>query len=188
MGIALYLVGAPGIGKTTLARNLLGIGPHGELPLGGYLIAKPKWTVTPKACAGGHYTGGTFDGADMVPAPAYKEALLYWAKDLAPAKRLTLLDGDRFSMPNALAIVREHAHVVVAHLTAPDEVHAARRAARGSKQDPTWAKGRVTKAANFVEHAKKLGHLIVTLNAGAMTADQMRLVLGAVPGLAETFA
>ncbi len=171
MNTVLYLVGPPGVGKTTLVRSLLGLPASGELPLGGYYSTNPKWTVLADACAAGIYDGGLFDGADTIPAPRYQAALDFWASTLAPHKKLTVLDGDRFSHAKALAFLAERARVIVAHLTAPEEVHAARRAARGTKQDPSWVKGRVTKAANFVALAQKAGHPVATLDATRPTKD-----------------
>ena len=44
--------------------------------------------------------------------------------------------------------------VLCAHLTASDEVMIARRKERGSDQDPTWLKGRVSKARKFADRFK----------------------------------
>lgn len=142
----LFLVGAPGVGKTALARLMLGFPEV-------YTIVKPKWTISNdrSRCAAGHYTGDTFDGADMVPYNGAAAALDYWSRHLAEHHGLTLFDGDRFSNKGVLDGLRARRglKVLCVHLTAPDEVLAARRAERGSNQNETWLKGRVTKAANF---------------------------------------
>lgn len=146
MSKILFVVGAPGVGKTTLVRGLLGM-VHGELPVGGYLVQKPKWTVLDAVCAAGHYTGDTFDGADMVPYNGAAAALEYWAQNLA-GKALTIFDGDRFSNATTLSKLRDH-ELRCLHVRAPAAVLAARRQARGSNQNPSWMKGRASKAANF---------------------------------------
>lgn len=144
----LFVVGAPGVGKTTLVRALLGL-EGGDLPEGGYLVPKPKWTVLPSAAAAGHYTGETFDGGDTVPYTGAQDALAYWRAHLA-ARALTVFDGDRFSNAGVLTWLRDHGHAPRAlWLTAPSETLDTRRAARGSHQNAAWMKGRATKAERF---------------------------------------
>jgi hypothetical protein len=139
----LFLVGAPGVGKTTLARLLLEPDP--------YLVQKPKWTVGETICAAGHYTGGTFDGADMVPYNGAKDALAYWAQNLK-SKKLTIFDGDRFSNANTLAFLKnEGARITCVHLEVDDAELTRRREQRGSKQNASWMLGRKTKARRFAE-------------------------------------
>lgn len=149
MSSALFLVGPPGVGKTTAARRIMtALDPRGP----AFLTPKPKWTVREGAyAAAGHYTGGTFDGADTVPYSGVKEALDFWEVCLLGwHPRLTLFDGDRFSHASALERVRRVAGGAwVLHLTASDEELAERRRARGSNQNAAWAKGRATKAERF---------------------------------------
>jgi hypothetical protein len=140
----LWIVGEPGVGKTTLARGLLE--PDSRL------IAKPKWTVGPTVCAAGHYTGATFDGGDTVAYNGAAACLDFWRERLQ-GHRLTILDGDRFSNGKVVAWFREHApyaKLMCAYLDAPAGVAAARRAARGSKQNESWIAGRATKAHRFM--------------------------------------
>jgi adenylate kinase family enzyme len=140
--IVLFLVGPPGAGKTTLARTLLGE----QLSI----IEKPKWTIGNNACAAGHYTGQTFDGADTVPYNGVNDALEYWKQNLTHLA-LTILDGDRFSNLSTLDYFLKwgYAHVKAIHLSCSDDELSRRRVARGSNQNATWIKGRVTKAKNF---------------------------------------
>lgn len=149
---SLFIVGPPGVGKTTLVRGLLKMSPEGELPIGSHLVPKPKWTVTPDAVAAGHYTGDTFDGADTVGYGDVNKTLDYWTKTLVPSPvPLTIFDGDRFSHASALEIVKEVSVVFCLHLSLGDDELERRRRERGSKQNEAWMKGRVTKARRFAD-------------------------------------
>ncbi len=142
MSTALFIVGPPAAGKTTLARQLLGDVTH--------LVAKPKWTIGDRVCAAGHYTGDTFDGADRVGYNQVADTLGYWRDNIAPTAKLTIFDGDRFSYVGAVKYVAQHCKRVCCVFVDADEwVLAPRRAARNWAPDPTWLKGRETKAARF---------------------------------------
>jgi len=144
----LWLVGTPGVGKTTLARRLLE-------PL-SRLNPKPKWTIGQRIVAAGHYAGGPFDGADTVPYNGAAEALNFWTTHLAMRAELTLFDGDRFSNALPVSFFRSlpyapNIRLVCALLTLPPEEAQARRDTRGSKQNASWVKGRETKSRRFWE-------------------------------------
>ena len=138
-----YLLGPPGVGKTQLARDLLGWGAV-ELKF----HPKPKWTLSPAACAAGHYTGATFDGGDTVLYTGARVALEHWRDNIRLP--LTILDGARFATRPSLHLLRAWGHAPRAVLlTASLAVLEARRAIRGSKQNPTWMRGAETRAQNF---------------------------------------
>lgn len=155
----MFVVGAPGVGKTTLVRGLLGDSLLFTDP------PEPKWTVAAKpgnrsaegrviAVAAGWYKGETFDGGDTVPYSGARAAIDFWAEALLPLTPLTILDGARFSTAPSLARIREVATsvggaVTGVHLVAADADLVARRAARGSSQAPSWIKGATTQARNF---------------------------------------
>lgn len=180
--IALFVIGPPGVGKTTAIRHLVPALRH-EPALPGYFgdldkreITKPKWTICGTTLLAGHYHGDTFDGGDTVPYSGAREALEYWRDNLLPLAKLTIFDGDRFSTQPSLEFVRATGvRVVGVHLTAPDYIIAARCIQRGSTQSPTWMKGRVTKAKNFAE---KIGaYNINALGPVAQVVDEIHQVL-----------
>jgi len=151
MHTAIFVVGPPGVGKTSAMRVLLG--ETFEL----YHDGKVKWTRAAPYVFAGHYGLGTFDGADTVPNDGWLPNLEFWEKEYLPNEeyQVTVFDGDRFSHGNAVKWLEDRGvRVLCAHLTASDEVMDARRKERGSDQNPTWLAGRVTKSRNFSERFK----------------------------------
>lgn len=144
----MWMVGEPGVGKTTLARLLLSEPRR--------LIAAPKWTLCDdgRTVAAGHYTGAAFDGADTVPYTGAIAALEYWREALSGKADLTFFDGDRFSYAGAVEFLKAvplPLRLLCVHVVAPEGVAAARRTARGTTQNPAWVRGRATKARRFWE-------------------------------------
>lgn len=174
--IVLWLVGEPGIGKTTLAREL--IEPASKM------FAKPKWTVGSKVVAAGHYIGGKFDGADTVPYNGAKEALTFWREMLAPKAELTLLDGDRFSNKTAVEFFKSYVgpggrpRLLCILLKGEPELGVARRLERGSDQNETWLKGRITKSTNFYESFPADDRATLHASAERTAAELAELVRG----------
>lgn len=169
--IVLFVIGEPGIGKTTAIRAMVPM-LAADSPIAPHEIEKPKWTIASSVALAGHYRGATFDGADTIPYTGARAALDYWAANLQDVK-LTILDGDRFSTQPSLDYVRASGALVLgAYLHASDpDVAEARRVWRGSNQDPTWLKGRVTKARNFAE---KVGaQMIDATRSSASVANEV---------------
>jgi hypothetical protein len=148
----LWVVGEPGIGKTTFVRSLL-VDPK------RWLVEKPKWTLSHggRLALAGHYTGDKFDGADRVPYNGVAAALDFWKERLKQAAELTVFDGDRFSnkgVVNWFAMWGASAGIAdlkCLHLVGADGVAEARRTGRLSHQDVSWVKGRKTKSLRFAQ-------------------------------------
>ena len=149
MRVSLFIVGAPTAGKTTLARALLGFQDgHANVQL----VPKPKWSIANggRIVAAGHYTGGTFDGADRVGYSQVMPTLEYWSKAWQQPDLITIFDGDRFSHAKALEYVRLHSdRVVCVRVRVSLEVQDERIKARGWNPNPTWLVGRSTKSRRF---------------------------------------
>lgn len=158
--IALWIVGEPAAGKSTLARHILSDG--GVHPIANMLIGQ-KWAVGREWCAPGHYKDGeTFSGADQVgmsQARAYMQQYLNTPAHLR-ASRGIVLDGARFSTRPCFDMLAETHRTEVCFVSSPD--CAARRLARGWHPDPAWLKGAITRAERFRDYAQSKGASIWT--------------------------
>lgn len=148
MRTALFIVGPPAAGKTTIVRALLG--PLKDLGI----VRIPKWTVSSRSrapiVAAGHYHGDIFDGADRVGYNQVMPTLEFWAKTWLQPDLITIFDGDRFSYAKALEFVLAHSdRVVCVSVRVSLEEQARRIAERGWNPNPTWLQGRRTKARRF---------------------------------------
>jgi hypothetical protein len=174
----LFVLGAPGVGKTSLVRRFL--------EPDSYSVIRPKWTVGERVCAAGHYLGNQYDGADTVPYNGVQEALRFWESELR-TKELTIFDGDRFSNANVLDFFRRtvpEAKVEYVLLRASDEVLKARREERGSNQNPSWMKGRQTKAERF---AKAIGWGVEIYTSESLPSSVYAIARTAVEGAGRCF-
>lgn len=144
-----WLVGEPGVGKTTLVRTLL----RQQTTLFEEII-KPKFTLffdskKQKAiAAAGFWRGNTFDGADTLPISQIKLAIQYW-KDSLQDFPITILDGDKLANAGAVAVTKETSAVLHCFLLKDEDLAERRRFVRNTKQNAGWVKGRRTKAYNF---------------------------------------
>lgn len=171
----LWIVGEPGVGKTTLSRRLI-------LSIGGEPLserASPKFTFYERMAAAGWWRGDKFDGADTLAISQIKPALAVTSAMLRLGDTpLVLLDGDKLSSGKAVEFLRGECpavRLVCVALDAKPETAAARRAQRGTKQDPTWVAGRRTKAANF---AARFPGEVLRISAETDTDVQVALVKG----------
>lgn len=146
----LWVVGEPGVGKTTFVRAMLG-----DL---WTLVTEgaAKWTIAHhgRVVAAGHYNCKPFDGGDTISYTGAKATCSYWWNSLYHGAELTILDGDRMSTDSVIEYFmgcrepRVYIRIVCCMLTAPPHVTKVRRDARGP-QTESWVKGRKTKAERF---------------------------------------
>jgi hypothetical protein len=163
-----WIVGEPGIGKTTAIRELI------DSTKGVLFYEKPKWTSADGIVLAGHYKGDKFDGADTIPYNGAFAALEFWRDHfVAGAATLTVFDGDRFANKNCLAAVRS---MVMGHecvlkcVLLSGSCGPERRAQRGTTQNESWVKGSKTKAYNFYRNFSTLDSKIVQVDGLAPSA------------------
>ena len=152
---ALYVVGPPGVGKTTLMRMLkaewLEGPPHQAWP-------KSLVWVTP-LFAPDRLVGleigrqrDAFGGTDALGMAVMPQAL-HWV-GVARFPEVVLGEGARLGTAIFLGALGKRTDLTVVHLVAEEATLAERRAARGSKQDPTWMRGAATRAANTAQRLR----------------------------------
>ena len=159
---SLYLLGAPGVGKSTVlaaAIERMRFTPLPEDRVHGRLIGHPMYDRHGEVT--GLYLGrhreqfpGT-DGLSMAVAPDARE----WARGLADGTHLQWIVGEGARLGNVgfLRALGETTRLTLALLTATEETLTERRDGRGSTQTPSWMRGAATAARNAFQGASEAG-------------------------------
>jgi hypothetical protein len=146
----LYIVGAPGVGKSTLARTLTegwdrevlrsAPVPHSRLrhPATGRLIGLELGVPRPD-----------FPGTDTLAMDISPRALQFLTGQCVP---FALCEGSRLATRPFLGeLARSGVSILLVSLTADEELLEQRWRDRGAKQNPTWRKGAATRAERITE-------------------------------------
>lgn len=183
-----YLIGAPGVGKSTLMGELTA-GCHRSPrlhPLAHDLLVDVAHAEPVGVELGRHRPG--FPGTDTLALNVSPVACRWVAGGAGPGP-LLLAEGDRLAHAGFLdAAAHGGYRVHMVHLVAPAEVIDARCAARGSTQNEAWRRGRVTKAAGLAAYAAQHYPPLITLHANlipAALALRLRAALTCLAALPE---
>ena len=138
-----YLVGIPGVGKTTVFRKALADIPAEQhtRPFG--------WIAYP----GGAQLGvdrGVFSGTDALSMNVQPRVLEWLNRCDLPC---VVAEGDRLANGQFFdAVVAQGWLLTVGLLELDPAIAATRRDMRGSSQNPSWLRGRHTKVANLTRY------------------------------------
>jgi len=161
---ALYIVGEPGVGKSTLASAI---------------TAGTEVVMTcAKPLAHRHYRNRvtelgawreSFSGTDALGMAVQPVAVTFLHDPTC--QDLLMAEGDRLANDGFLNAVLAAGYDLTILALVGARAAARRRAARGTAQDPKWVAGRQTKVANLME---RWGSRVTVLDATLPVPDLLR--------------
>lgn len=171
MSRALYIIGAPGTGKTTLLRNYLTHRAHlpgPETRIHGQLWAQP---ITTHGQPIGYLLGRhrpPFSGTDALGMTVITDAL-NWLNNTPPSPYLCG-EGQRLTTTKWLIPLSKRYRLTVIHLHRRDAPQL--RAQRGTQQNPTWVTAAATRAANTAQATRQSGIPTHHLDQTGLTPEE----------------
>lgn len=170
-----YVIGEPGSGKSTLAELLFrGVAAEARTAPFAHVVHPHSIELGARREA--------FSGTDALPMNVQPKVV---PMILASEAELFFAEGDRLANEKFfLACSASRIHVVPFLLSIPHQVAAARRVARGSKQNATWVRGRISKVANLWQTFGAKDRVL----DGTLAPDEIVAALLARPVIAEMVA
>jgi 2-phosphoglycerate kinase len=145
----LAIGGAPGTGKSTLMKRLMQ-----ELDINSFSDAIPlvpyHYNAANNVVVLGKYeeNAGYAQGTDRMSMAVQPKAITF--VNSLPSNRVIMFEGDRLFTASFLEHLAEmSAEFKAVVLTVPEKTRKARYEERGSNQDETWLKGRLSKISNI---------------------------------------
>lgn len=180
MSRALYMIGEPGVGKTTALTTLCSdMTSLGETRLRGQLWAESLRSACGCSVQLLGRSRGVFSGTDALGMGVNPDATRWALED--PLADIVLGEGSRLANRQFLFSLFSRAQSVLVYLTAEDALH--RRIARGSEQDERWIRGRVTASKRLFEATVAAGFAAVVIDSTALTPTEVANHLRAMIGL-----
>lgn len=172
---SVYLVGAPGVGKSTLMTRLLAawfVLP--DEPLNGLLRGHPLVSRSDGETPG-VYLGRqrrSYPGTDALSMGVSPDAVTWAAFHPLPA--VVLGEGARLGTGKFLGTLAARTDLLLVHLRADPEALAARRAGRGSDQNEAWTRGVRTAARRAADQAAAWpGVRVLDLDTTSLTPGEV---------------
>lgn len=142
----------------------------------------PRWPLVKgrRFDPGGVELGGPddlFPGTDRLSMAVSPQAVEWLAR--GNVFELIVGEGQRLGTPKFLSALARSSRLRVIYLDPPRKVSAARRAARGTVQDPQWVRGSFTKADNAALHCRDLGVPVLRITDPGATSEDLAGLVGA---------
>lgn len=185
---SLYIIGGSGTGKSTFMEQLLLLdglfryypGPLTDLHTVKNARGNP---VTLR----GHRLGDdvlylgvlrdSFPGTDGLDRASSIAGEAWLKTGAAEGLSVIVAEGATLATRRFLGALNAHTDLLLVHLVADDSVRQARFAARGSNQDPSFAKNTATRSANL---ARDIPANVLTIDSGDRAAWDLGLDLSAI--------
>lgn len=154
----IYILGAPGSGKTTLANEIKK--PWGNFQLVDKPFAHEFYSVENKFRISLGKTKPPFSGTDTLSNSVInlvEELYPCWTK--SNQVEIVIGEGDRLAIERMMNIARSFGELFLFYLDTPEEISESRRQTRARAnnfklQNPSWVKGRKTKHLNLAKRSE----------------------------------